>query len=448
MSSYGTTRTSRRVYGLLITMFIGSIIMVDTVQGEELMQESAMSEAELARFRQYEERFAQAVTASPERQPWLGEDREAIIAVLKQNLSIRDEWIPSVVPQVVRRTEHNGFSVEHLNAQSWPGVTATAHLYIPTGESSGPRPFVLLSCGHGGGGKRAPGYQAMAYRLARMGALVLVPDNIGQGERVPMGHRDVVEVFAHGQSLQGLIVMETMGWLRWAKQDQRVDAARMAAIGNSGGGTLNVMLAALCHDDLAALSASAYPSSFAFIAAKRKKHCHCNVLPGFVGSLQMWELLGCFAPKPMFIFQGHRDHLFPRQFFERTARRLGEVYIQAQAGDMLRSEIFPGQHAWDERRRRELARFIKQTFDLPGNVEDRDPDESQRPGEVLDRWPDDAMSADDIAAMLSGRPRQTVGNLAEVFPSQPGPVADGKDLSQQIWAQFEAFLCDGSRPGD
>src|SRR3989339_525368 len=61
---------------------------------------------------------------------------------------------------------------------------------------------------------------------------------LGQGERVPMGHSDTVIPFACGMSVQGLIVMETLAWLEWAKNNPLVDKSRLAAIGNSGGGTL------------------------------------------------------------------------------------------------------------------------------------------------------------------------------------------------------------------
>ncbi len=413
-----------------------------SLKGERLMRDNEMNSGELERFRSYEQRFAAAEAKLPERQPWLNEEREEIAAVIRRGLNIRDEWIPSITSTVAKRSAHDGFSVEHILAESWPGVTATAHLYVPDGGTDGRRPFVLLGCGHGRGGKQAAGYQAMAYRLARMGALVLVPDNIGQGEREPMGHRDVVEVFAHELSVQGLIVMETMGWLRWARQDPRVDSERMAAIGNSGGGTLTLFLAALCRDELAVLSSSAYPSSFSFIAAKRKKHCHCNILPDLVGAIEMWQVLGSFAPKPLFVFQGREDHLFPWRYFEHTAERLQHVYRQAEAADQLRTEIFPGQHPWDTPRRRELSAFLKKTLDLPGAVEEDDPPEADPPGTVLARWPSDALDVDALAARLSGRPRIAVKSLDEVYPSAPQPVNDARALSRQIWAQYEAFLAE------
>ena len=84
--------------------------------------------------------------------------------------------------------------------------------------------------------------------------------------------------------MQGLIVSETLGWLQWLAARKDIDATRLAAVGNSGGGTLTVFLAVLAPE-LAALSSSGYPSTFEFIARKEKRHCDCNILPGIVGEL-------------------------------------------------------------------------------------------------------------------------------------------------------------------
>lgn len=40
----------------------------------------------------------------------------------------------------------------------------------------------------------------------------------------------------------------------------------------------------------------------------------------------MWHLLGSFAPRPMFIFQGSGDNLFPEDLFYHTARKVRHVY--------------------------------------------------------------------------------------------------------------------------
>ena len=395
-------------------------------------------------FAHYDRRFAQAMAALPRRAPWRAEDRAEIARIAKTCLGIRDEWRPRICTETVRVTEHDGFCIEHLRGTSWPGVICTAHLYVPTGAKNGPLPLVLLCCGHGRGCKLNPGYQAMARHLARCGMVVLVFDNIGQGERQPMGHAHPVVPFACGTTVEGLIALEAMAWLDWARADARVVGNRMAAVGNSGGGKLTIFLAAL-YPDLAALSSSGWPSTFEFVARKEKKLCHCTVLPATVGRIEVWHLLGCFAPRPMLIFQGRNDNLFPEDIFYRVARQVKACYKQVGVGDRFAAEVVPGEHSWDRGRRELLGRWLSGVFDLgpPLAVAEKE-DVLSLKDTCLDAWPKDAVDIDTLARRLTGVEAPTGLKLWDVFP----PSVDLTDVEQvtprgdtrQILAQFEAYL--------
>ena len=76
----------------------------------------------------------------------------------------------------------------------------------------------------------------MAEYLASSGIAALVPDNIGQGERHFMGHYSAPGVFECGLTVQGLIVMETIGWLNWIRKQRNFNIEKIAVCGNSGEG--------------------------------------------------------------------------------------------------------------------------------------------------------------------------------------------------------------------
>lgn len=395
-------------------------------------------------FEAYDRRFASACSALPVRRPWLAEDREQIAGLTRRCLGIRPEWIPGIaVRRVGAIRVADGMRIERLRSESWPGVTGAADLYMPPTGGPEARPFVLLCCGHGEGGKRHPAYQRMARAISRAGAIVLVPDNIGQGERTAMGHADCVVPFACGTSVQGLIVMETIGWLRWARGDSRIDAQRMAVAGNSGGGTLAMLLGALCPE-LAAVSSSGYPSTFEYVARKEKKHCHCNILPGVVGKLEMWHLLGCVAPRPLCIFQGSGDPLFPDDLFRQVARKVRQAYRMLQAEPAFRAQVVPGGHGWDAARIELLTSCLREVLNLPNATAVIEREEL--PGEVdlcLPGWPENALTTDQLARQLTGR--AAVENLClwDVFAPDPCPERPEsleRGDSRQILAQFEAFL--------
>lgn len=397
-------------------------------------------------FEQYERRFAEARLRMPERNPALQADRETIARVARDCLGIRDEWAPKIQATKVREMVFDGGRIEMLRATSWPGVAGAALLYLPADTADRPLPLVILCCGHGKGGKLADGYQLMARHLTRRGAMVLCPDNIGQGERVAMGHADCVKPFACGTSVQGLIVMETLGWVAWARKEPRVDPRRVAAIGNSGGGTLTVFLAAL-SDDLAALSSSGYPSTFDFVARKEKKHCHCNILPGVVGQLEMWHLLGSFVPRPLFIFQGDGDPLFPPDLFYQTARKVRQIYRARNTEKVFEARVMAGGHSWDPARNVALGQFLARHLGLDRAAGSESPNEPllTEKDHCLDSWPADALTTDQLAERLTDRRADDGVRLWDVFPPATSSDVGIEDIAprgstRQILAQFEAFL--------
>lgn len=392
----------------------------------------------------YDRRVFERMMNLPAWRPWVEEDKRALVAETKASLGIRDEWIPAIEAKTERVLKGDGFVMDCLSARSWEGVTATADLYVPEKPASDPMPFLVLCCGHGGGCKRSPGYQLMARQLCRQGAVVLVPDNIGQGERETMGHRRCPAVFACGTSVQALIVMETIGWIRWAIADDRFDVGKIGALGNSGGGTLSLFLAALAPEVKAA-APSGYPSSFEFVARKEKRHCHCNVLPGLLGKVEMWQLLGCFAPKPLRIFQGNNDNLFPQDVFWATAERVKRVYRMMDAEDQFHAETLEGGHSWTERSRKFDGDFFAETFGLDEPDVRMGEDVLDTRSKTLDPWPENALTADEIARKLTGVDANGIANLADVFPPRTGGVdVSGESFyrgdAAEIFAQLEAWV--------
>jgi len=398
---------------------------------------------------QYESRFARAAAELPCREPWTAAGRDEIRREVRSCLGVRDEWTPAVTTETVGKLRCDGFTVELLRAESWPGCRCAAHLYLPDEPAGYPPPLVFVLCGHGEGGKLHHAYQRMARAVTRRGAAALVPDNIGQGEREAMGHADCVAPFACGTSLQGLIVMETLGWLEWARTSGRFDAGRVAAVGNSGGGALGLFLAAL-SGDLAAVSSSGYPSTFDFVARKEKKHCHCNILPGVAGRLEMWHCLGAFTPRPMLIFQGECDPLFPVDLFQHCARKVAECYRRAGEPGAFMAEVAEGGHSWDAARRELVGGWLESALGLH---EHSGPDEELESllaadGRCYDEWPSESLTTDDVARSVTGVDAPEGPSLWDVYPPElpqgvPPAALDEetpRGTVRQIAAQFEAFL--------
>lgn len=419
--------------------------MSDTVTDREALA------ATYERMDAFHRRFHEAALNLPVYDPVDREDRRRIAEHVRHTLGLREQWIPTPDVQTVRTQQADGFVVHFLSATTWPNTCATAMLYMPdTTEPTSGFPFVFLACGHGQGGKHNATYQRMARHLARRGAVVLCPDNIGQGERTPMGHGSVVGPFAAGLSLQGLIVMESLGWLRWATGALPIDADRLAAIGNSGGGTLTLMMIPFASA-LKTIVSSGYPSSFNFIARKEKKFCHCNILPGIVRRVEMHHIYSCFAPKPMLLLQGEEDRLIPAELFHWNARHVRRAYEAQGAAEHFRARLMPGAHAWDAARIEAIGEYLAEQLGLEraprgGEVDTDEVIPQQEP--CLAKWPGDVLDANGLAAQLTGKSIDGDMNLWDVFPFEDGcgaplPAVTERGDSRQILAQFQAFLEDG-----
>lgn len=384
----------------------------------------------------------------PLRRPWDEKERDVIISKARQCLGVEDSRVPPIRIHATERIELDGVCIEKFQAETWEGCQTAVHLYLPARTSDAPLPIVLLGCGHGQGCKRYAGYRKMAWQLVQSGVAVLIADNIGRGERTPMGHRDAIGPFQYGLSLQGMIVMESMAWLDWVHGDGRFDRAKVGTVGNSGGGVLTLFLSAFRKEQLSLVVSTGYPSTFEFIAQKEKQHCHCNLLPGIVGEIEMWELYGCYAPKPLFICQGRCDNYFPDDHFNEVSRKIAYVYERLGAGAELHYQVFGGGHSWDDERIVAIRDYVIGRWALPaaGRL---DVNDSPDPGNCYDTWPSEALDVDAVASRISGDDSPVYKHLHEVYCPEMEAIPDiqlPRAMLRQIVAQQVGCLKKEARP--
>ena len=397
-------------------------------------------------FDEYEKRFAAARCSHKLREPWKEHEREEIKNLVKDVLCFNDDMIPQISVIDKKIEVRGGIKVTDCMYRSWESFYGVFTLFEPNRD--GKCPLIFVCPGHGEEGRLTDCYQEMAFRLANMGAYVILNDNIGQGSRSQFGHWDCVAPFYCGLTLQGMIVAETMALIRYAKELDFVDVDRIGICGNSGGGTLTEFLAAL-EPSITAAASSGYPSEFPYILQKERMHCACNILNHFAGRLEMWEVYSLFAPKPLMIHQGSYDHLIPLDYFLRTARKLSIVYEMMGKKESFRREATPTRHSWDGPDFKLLEEFFKRHFDLGEPMEEFNP-ENMIPIENLSvAFPDDAVSTDKAAQMISGKKMPDGIKLEDVFV----PMSEGKRINpdeirtdlgrgsvMRVWAQFEASL--------
>ena len=382
-------------------------------------------------YDEYEKRFAEARLHKPFAVPTTEADRGKTVAAVKRMLSFDEALLPDIGEmEEVRRDVCDGFDIVQLHYTTWENFHAAATLFMPHGEEKVPLTFVF--CGHGADGRLTPGYPLMAERLARRGMAVMIPDNIGQGDRSAYGHNYVVAPFYCGLTLQGMILMESVALIRQMAKHPRVDSTRMGACGNSGGGTLCLFLAALAPE-LSALCATGYPSEFSYILSKERRHCACNLLPGCAHSPEMWEVLSAFAPKPLLLEQGKFDDLIPYDLFLRNARKVENVYRQMGVAERFKAMRAETLHPWVSDDRDIIEDFLCEKLGVEGNSRG---DDETLPLQ-LSNWhvalPKDSVTTEQLAQKLSGKTMPEGVRLSDIFvPTYQGNAIKEEEIIPDI----------------
>ncbi len=400
-------------------------------------------------YDQYEKRFSEARLNQPFYCPKTAEDQRKIVEKVKQMLVYDEKWLPDISEmEEVRRDTRDGYDVVQLRYTTWENCYSAGSLFMPHGE--GKVPLVFIFCGHGADGRLTPCFPLMADRLAREGIAVMVPDNLGQGDRVAYGHNYVIAPFYCGLTLQGMILMESVALIRHMAKHPRVDPARVGACGNSGGGTLCLFLAALAPE-LSVLCPTGYPCEFSYILSKERRHCACNLLPGCAHGPEMWEILSAFAPKPLLLEQGKYDDLIPYDLFMRNARKVEHVYRQMGVADKFRAQRSETLHPWISEDRDIISRFLCEHLGVDMKSADRGDDESICG--LLASWhvafPEDGVTTEELAQRLSGKTMPEGTLLSDIFvPTYRGTPIDeneiitdvGRGEVMRVLAQMECAL--------
>lgn len=213
-----------------------------------------------------------------------------------------------------------GYRIEKVFYESFPGHHVTCNLYIPDGR--GPFPGLLFFNGHEQTSKATVTYQQTAIRLARNGFVVLSIDPVSQGERLQLtdssghgltrGGTTAHTLLASGSNLVGTSVVAYELWdnergLDYLCSLPEVDTTKIGCLGNSGGGTQTAYF--LPFDPrIKAAAVSSYTTRRERTLELLGPQDGCQWLPGEgKARLDISDYLVMFAPKPVLILAGRYD---------------------------------------------------------------------------------------------------------------------------------------------
>jgi hypothetical protein len=232
-------------------------------------------------------------------------------------------------PVIHGKVDRDGYTVEKVYFESYPGHFVTGSLYRPKGRS-GKLPTVLAPYGHWANGRFFDAgpkeirwelvrgeerfevggryiLQALCVQLARMGCVVFQYDMVGVADSRQVPHspewqpqKDTADRwgFASPRALAwletnfGLQTYNSIRALDFVCSLSDVDPARIGMTGGSGGGTQTFMLCAV--DPRPAV---AFPA--VMVSTEMQGGCNCENAPYLRIGTGNVEFAALFAPKPL-----------------------------------------------------------------------------------------------------------------------------------------------------
>lgn len=261
--------------------------------------------------------------------------------------------------RIEREERHDGYRAIRFTFASEANATVPAWLLLPDG--GGRRPCVICLQGHTRGfhislgldlgandAEMIAGERDFARQAVRRGWAALAIEQRAFGERAS---RIAPDKGCHHPSMAALLLGRTMvGERVWDVRRAidalaafpEVDGARIGLMGNSGGGTITAYASALEPRIAAAMpscSVCTYAGSIGAI-----HHCADNYVPGILRDLEMADVAGLIAPRPLVVVSGRTDEIFPIAEVERCMGGIRAIYAAAGAPAACRLVVGEGGH--------------------------------------------------------------------------------------------------------
>jgi len=278
-------------------------------------------------------------------------------------------------PELLAEWSERGLRMQRWIIDVHPFLSATLLVNIPSDLQPGEkRPAILCWHGHGRYGKepvmgdrsspevendvRKMNYD-YGFQMAKAGFVTYAIDWIGAGERHPERKPNLSNV-AGGRDWCNLLYLHAtmfgMTSLSINVQHGRmatdfvcslpfVDTRRLGVMGLSGGGTMATW-SSLCDKRLRAAEVICYCDQWAAFGMRDVNYCGMQVAPGLFKLVDLPDLQGLLAPRPLLLDIGLRDTCFRIETTLPAYRQVERIYAAAGAADKLELDLHPNEHGW------------------------------------------------------------------------------------------------------
>ncbi len=249
--------------------------------------------------------------------------------------------------KIFDRVERDGYSVEKVYFQTYPGFYLSGNLYRPRGQGNGPFPVVVNPHGHWKNGRFADeatgSIAGRCINFAKQGMVAFSYDMVGYNDTMQLGeHRKFFlqpELQLWHISLMGLQTWNSIRALDFVESLADVDRTRLACTGESGGGTQTFMLGAV-DDRLAA------QAPIVMVSHSMQGGCQCENAPTLRVDQFNVEIAAVPAPRAQIIVGATGDWTRATMTMEGPA--MARIYSLFKAQDKFRYVRFDFNHNYNQ----------------------------------------------------------------------------------------------------
>jgi hypothetical protein len=271
--------------------------------------------------------------------------------------------------RIFGRIERDGYSIEKVYFQTFPGFYLAGNLYRPTGHGKGKVPAILNPHGHWKEGRLADSSDgstaARCIAFARQGMIAFSYDMVGFNDthfvdsptnkpfyeihRQFGGFGTNTTDMLWGISLLGLQTWNSIRALDFLESLPDVDPKRLACTGESGGGTQTYTLGAI-DDRLAA------QVPVVMVSHTMQGGCSCENAPGLRVKYSNMEIAAAAAPRPQFLVAATGDWTKSTLTVEGPAIR--HIYELFKAADRFSFVRFDFNHNYNQTSREAVYEWL------------------------------------------------------------------------------------------
>ncbi len=283
------------------------------------------------------------------------------------------EQIP-LNPQLLAEWEHDGLTKQKWLIDVSKHISATLLIAFPEKMKKNPKYPAILCChGHGLYGKETvmgndstPDLRSQisqlnynyGHQMAKAGFITYAIDWVGFGERNDNNKpnhrfqqgRDWCNLYYLHATMLGMTSLSINVTHGKAATDficslPKVDSGKLGVMGLSGGGTMALWMS-LCDERFKATEIICYSDLWAHFGIRDINYCGMQVAPGLYKLVDLPELQGLLAPRPLLIDIGANDSCFKVDTAMTCFKKLEKIYAVAGAVKNLQIDLFSGGHSW------------------------------------------------------------------------------------------------------